>query len=302
VRFASIDRVRFVGNNENSAFRTAVSNTKNSGCPKENKYYPLGKLSVNQSEFREWTRGISTRAVAGSQIDVSYNSFFAVQNAIYSNDSNQVLSIFGNTFELAEWPGDRCMSALVMTRTRDNGPDEDRVVFYSNRINDRRSESCPIYISAREKRLDTSIAITENRFVRDAGIDSRYAVISIEDTDTGALTGNTFDGTAGSIYLHRDEHQAPVKEWVIAGNKMRETDPDRCDIFLASGVEDSIVGPNQGQVCTRDNSNIIASANSHSTSQTAFSTKMVAPADESAELKAIYDMLELEMVGVDTSE
>jgi hypothetical protein len=29
---------------------------------------------------------------------------------------------------------------------------------------------------------------------------------------------------------------------------------------------------------------------------------MVAPADESAELKAIYDMLELEMVGVDTSE
>jgi len=239
--FANVDRVSFTGPDANSPdYSRAVAMVGKLACVEDGKG-PLGTFKLNRSSIDGFDVGVMTSLLGAGQVDINFNEFFDVTEAILVENANQSTTITGNDVEYY-------IHGVVAYTNKDYAPDQNRVVVHNNKFRQQSTGTIAlaVRVQTEEKRSSISTVISNNTFeLIDRGVDDYIqAGVGIFDTDNAFVSNNRFEGSCTiGIYVDSFGFDIDAENTVITGNTFSQTNSyNSVDVYLGERTYKTIVG------------------------------------------------------------
>ena len=241
--FATVDRVTVIGGGADTDDKPiGVSMAGQPKCVAQSKG-SLGTFKLNRSSVEGFVLGADISLLGGGQVDINFNEFSDVSEAVRMRNANQNATVTGNTFNYY-YDG-----VLAFSNSKD-APGTSRLVIHNNTFNQAPSGGTYAFgvrLFAVEKRTSISTVVSNNTFnLTDRSIeDEGQFGVALFDIDNGVIVANQFEGTATvAVWLDAFEFENKrAANNTIIGNSFKQGNSfEKIDVFLGEKTETTIVG------------------------------------------------------------
>jgi len=211
----------------------------------------LGGLKVNFSSISNTLAGIATAMRAGAQVDINFTTFNQTAVGVGISDSNQSTTITTNEFFSDDLePSLSSSVGIFVVATLASPPAKTRLVIDNNKFNFNSTQN-DLMNAIRVSEFDdgtqaVSLAVTNNTFNLSG---SNTTGVWCNDLNNPAISANVFNGSGIAAIVMEVTELASVSGATITANRglgaFAEGDSD---IFIGSGVMQTIVGPGQNAI------------------------------------------------------
>ena len=186
--------------------------------------------------------GADVSLLGGGQVDINFNAFSDVSEAVTMENANQNATVTGNTF-------DYYYDGVIVYTNKDYAPGSSRLVVHSNKFNQASgggTYAFGVRVFTAEKRTAISTVISNNTFNlidRQLDDESQFG-IGLFDVDNAVIVSNTFEGSATvGIYIDAFEFSKAAEGNTIVGNSFKQDNSfEKIDVFLGENADKTVIG------------------------------------------------------------
>ena len=240
--FGNVDRITLIGSGPDTDDKSVgVTMAGQDRCVADQKG-SLGTFKLNRSTLMGFVIGADVSLLGGGQVDINFNEFSDVSEAVTMENANQNATVTGNTF-------DYYYDGVIVYTSKDYAPGSSRLVVHSNKFNQASgggTYAFGVRVFTAEKRTAISTVISNNTFNlidRQLDDESQFG-IGLFDVDNAVIVSNTFEGSATvGIYIDAFEFSKAAEGNTIVGNSFKQDNSfEKIDVFLGENADKTVIG------------------------------------------------------------
>lgn len=236
----------------------------------------LGGFKVNRSTFTGSFVGVEVRMVGSAQVDVNFNEFEVLGNAVALDNSNVSATILRNQFQVTEtadlFSPDSFFRGKAVAVFYPSEPEvtENRVSFENNTVNmgpyEGINPSSVFQVTLPQDKVNMNLSVRGNRFEvselqMDIGSPNSRRSIELIGVSNASIAGNRIVGNGGLMAVFPSSGFGGNGN-AFTGNRFNTASPtiSTWGIYFLGGASNNTVGPGQdANIWDADGDNFLSS-------------------------------------------